>query len=776
MILQRTIHCATLVAVLLLFLPASLFSKDDKGSEEGLVTDRETIAREMAKVLGDEFAKWYPASLDSAQGGFYSDFNYEWKLEGKQDKMIVTQARHVWATANAAMFYQKDNDLRDISAYGAKYLRITMWDSTYGGFYDLVDRAGVPVQENGKIVKRAYGNAFAIYGLAAYCRTSGDTAMLSFAKTAFRWLDTHSYDPKYGGYFQFMSRDGTPMMDGYDGVAPKDQNSMIHLLESFTELYKVWPDSVLGARLYSLLRIIRDTITTDKGHLTLFLQRDWTPVQRPQTRSSVNEREFEFDHVSWGHDVETAYLMREASEVLGLKNDTVTLRVGKNMVDHALMDGWDKDRGGIFDGGYYFDGDDHATVVRKTKEWWGQVEALNSFLLMSELFPNDTMQYYDKFCRQWEFCRRYLLDEEHGGWYWGGTDMVPGNKLSPKGSIWKCNYHTSRGLINCINRIDHETLPKEGKRYDPVDPNASPEARRILKYLYLLQGKRIIAGQHNYVGQVDTFPDIVKQLTGKYPEIWGCDFINYYQPGYAQALVDAAYKKWKEGYIITLMWHAGRPQDDPPFKWKEGIQGKMTPEQWTELTTPGTPLNARWIAQVDTVAKYLRELQILGVPVLWRPYHESNGVWFWWGNKRGENGFAKLYRMMYDRFVNVHNLNNLLWVWNTNAPRQLLNDEAYRYEDYFPGLNYVDVLATDVYHSDFRQSHHDELFRLGQGKIIALGEIGNVPSPEILDRQPMWSWFMIWGAFVSMRNTPEEVRALYDSPRTLSHEEYLESK
>ena len=181
------------------------------------------------------------------------------------------------------------------------------------------------------------------------------------------------------------------------------------------------------------------------------------------------------------------------------------------------------------------------------------------------------------------------------------------------------------------------------------------------------------------------------------------------------------------------MWHVGRPQDDPPFKWKESVQGKMTDEEWKELTTPGTALNSRWMARIDTVASYLNKLQTLGVPVLWRPYHESNGVWFWWGNKRGENGFAKLYRMMYDRFVNYHKLNNLIWVWNTNAPRQLINDEAYVYDDYFPGLDYVDVLATDVYHHDYRQSHHDDLVRLSHGKIIALGEVGEVPSPEILD-------------------------------------------
>jgi mannan endo-1,4-beta-mannosidase len=447
------------------------------------------------------------------------------------------------------------------------------------------------------------------------------------------------------------------------------------------------------------------------------------------------------------------------------------LRVAKRMVDHALRNGWDDRRGGIYDGGYYLRAETKPSIVRNTKEWWSQAEALNSFLMMSELFPADAMQYYERFCDQWEYCKKYVIDQERGGWYWGGIDIVPDNKYSPKGTIWKADYHTTRALINCIRRLRRETLISGQQHFDPVNRNATPEARKLLEYLYFLKGKKVIAGHHNSVETPERFLNRVKELTGKSPEVWGCDFMNYYRGGQAERIVREAYKKHKEGYIITLMWHAGRPQDDPPFGWKESIQARLTDEEWKDLTTPGTRLHARWQTQVDTVADFLQELQALGVPVLWRPYHESNGVWFWWGNRKGENGSAKLYRMMFDRFVNHHRLNNLIWVWNANAPRQLINDEAYAYEDYFPGLDYVDVLAADVYHRDYRQSHHDELAALGMGKMIALGEVGEVPSPEILDRQPLWSWFMIWGNFVDSHNSPEQMRALYSSPRVLTHED-----
>lgn len=769
-------------AAISVFFLFSLFSCTtmDRAKRENLSDDvrmvRDTISNEMRRVLNNEFELWYPLSVDTVYGGFYSDINYKWELEGRQNKMIVTQARHVWSTANAAMFYHNDNVLRNVAGHGVEFLINKMWDREFGGFYDLVDRQGEPIKESGHIIKRAYGNAFAIYGLARYYWASGDTTALGLAQQAFHWLEKHSYDPQYGGYFQFMSRDGSPFMQGHRGTPPKDQNTMIHMLECYTELYKVWPDQQLRERLASLLEIIRDTITTTRGYMVLFLERDWTPVSYRDSSAVVRERNYEFDHVSFGHDVETAYLMLEASEALGVKNDTTTLRVAKQMVDHALRNGWDTERGGIYDGGYYYSGGTRLSIIRNTKEWWAQVEALNSFLMMSELFPNDELQYFETFCIQWNYCKKYLIDGEHGGWYWGGVDIVPDIKNLPKGTIWKATYHTSRALMNCIRRLKGETLNYGKKHFDPVNKNATPEATKLLDFLYSIRGNRIIAGHHNYVGRIDTYPNRVKELTGKLPELWGCDFAGYHLEGNAEEIVQEAYNKYKEGYIVTLMWHVGRPQDDPPFGWKESVQAKMTDKEWEELITPGTELNSRWMKRVDIIASYLNKLQVLGVPVLWRPYHELNGVWFWWGNRKGENGSAQLYKMMFDRYVNYHKLNNLIWVWNTNAPRSLIDDEAYAYEDYFPGSEYVDVLAADVYHNDYRQSHHDELVELGGGKVIALGEVGGVPTPEILAHQPMWTWFMIWGDFVNTHNTPQQIRDLYGYRNLLTHEDFVSDR
>lgn len=310
------------------------------------------------------------------------------------------------------------------------------------------------------------------------------------------------------------------------------------------------------------------------------------------------------------------------------------------------------------------------------------------------------------------------------------------------------------------------------QRFEPVNKNTSPEARALLEYLYSINGKKIISGHHNYSQNMDQWHKYVEDLTGKSPAIWGSDFINYFEEGNAEAIIKEATQRHRDGYIVTLMWHTGRPQDDPPFDWKTSTQGEMSEQEWNDLITPGTDLHEKWIHRVDTIASYLKQLQDLKVPVLWRPYHEMNGIWFWWGDKKGKDGFEALWKMMYERFVNHHHLSNLIWVWNTNAPRDKENDEAYAYELYFPGLQYVDVLAADVYHNDYRQEHHDQLRELARGKVISLGEVGEVPTTDILNDQPYWTWFMIWSKWVETHNTPEKIEALYDYPRTLSHGDF----
>ena len=174
------------------------------------------------------------------------------------------------------------------------------------------------------------------------------------------------------------------------------------------------------------------------------------------------------------------------------------------------------------------------------------------------------------------------------------------------------------------------------------------------------------------------------------------------------------------------MWHAVRPTENKPVTFLGSICKGMLPQaEWDALLTEGTDIQARWIHQVDVT--------------------------------------AALYRQVYKRFVSVHHLDNLIWVWNTNAPRA----DAAAYAGFYPGHDVVDILAADVYANDYRQSHHDQLVELADGRPITLGEVGVLLTPKTLENQPQWAWFMTWTTFLTRENDADEVRRLFASPRVL---------
>jgi mannan endo-1,4-beta-mannosidase len=264
---------------------------------------------------------------------------------------------------------------------------------------------------------------------------------------------------------------------------------------------------------------------------------------------------------------------------------------------------------------------------------------------------------------------------------------------------------------------------------------------------------------------------------GKTPAVFGQDF-GFAAPGDKDAvaarpdIIAEGKRQYANGAIITLCWHAVRPTEDEPVTFRQSVQGKLTDEEWDDLITPGTRLNQRWCDQVDVIAGYLKQLRDAHVPVLWRPYHEMNGDWFWWGGRPGERGTTALYRQLFDRLANHHQLNNLIWVWSVDRPSK----PERQFADYFPGRDYFDVAALDVYHGDFSQSYYHGLLKLAGGKPVALAEVGPPPSLEVLKKQPRWTWWMLWAEMIDTKPAASEaMRTLINSPRSLSLDdpEYL---
>lgn len=437
---------------LIVFLSISTITFAQENKQEHL-----RIANELESTIHQMLNAWYPKDMDTTYGGFLSEFTYDFKPTSNQNKFIVTQARHTWSNCKAAMRYPDVAYYKTLAQHGYKFLHDVMWDKTYGGFYTMVDRKGNVVDST----KNAYGNAFGIYALAAYCKLTNNPDAMNFAQEAFMWLEKHSHDPVHKGYYMHMQRDGTPIQRTASMAATaetgyKDQNSSIHLLEAFTELYGVWQSALVRERLYEMFLLIRDTMIGNKGYLTLFFQPDWTPVSLRDSSDAYIMAHHGLDYVSFGHNVETSYLLLEASHALSIQNDTTTLRIAKQMMDHALQHAWDKKFGGFYDAGYYFKDKPGLTIIGTEKNWWSQAEAMNTLLMMSRLFPNDAMHYYDKFKQQWNYIQTYMLDHTYGDWYSNGLDIDPQIKTALKGHIWKGNYHQFRSMMNCVDRLKND--------------------------------------------------------------------------------------------------------------------------------------------------------------------------------------------------------------------------------------------------------------------------------------------------------------------------------
>jgi mannobiose 2-epimerase len=384
---------------------------------------------------------WFPHSVDTERGGFHARFTPDWERAPSGGRFSVFQGRMTWVAAQVAM---RRPALRERylawARHGVAFLGDVLWDAEHGGFFWGVGDDGSVSPRFGD-GKHLYGISFCIYGAAAAHQASGDPGALELARRAFRWVDEHAHDALHGGYHEALRRDGTPLdrqsataADRRSSPFPigyKSMNTHIHLLEAFTQLYLVWPDPLLRARLVELLELVRDRVAVEPGVLHLYFTPDWRPVP---------------DHDSYGHDVETAYLLLEAAHALGLHEDQATGRMARLLVDHALEHGWDERLGGFVREGTTF----HAEDPRK--EWWVEFEGLNALLLMHELHGAETDRYFRAFVRQWRYLQHHQIDSEGRGVYtMVGADGAPVE--ASKAHDWKAAYHDGRALLNVAERL-----------------------------------------------------------------------------------------------------------------------------------------------------------------------------------------------------------------------------------------------------------------------------------------------------------------------------------
>jgi mannan endo-1,4-beta-mannosidase len=303
----------------------------------------------------------------------------------------------------------------------------------------------------------------------------------------------------------------------------------------------------------------------------------------------------------------------------------------------------------------------------------------------------------------------------------------------------------------------------------PVTPGTTPEATRLLEYLYEKYGKFTLSGQHNQLHRMSDSSEAVQQVTGKYPAVWGGEWgfsderHNVDNIAFRPALMEEIYAQHAAGRIVVITYHQANPRVGEPCDFEEGVLGNLTDAEWNDLFTEGTRFRQTWETHVDRLAKALLTLQAKNIPIIFRPYHEMNGGWFWWGGDAER--FKQLWTLIYDRYVNHHGLRNLLWAWNPDKPHPGV-------EDFFPGHETVDLLGTDIYPNADRadtypQEWYDRMIALTNGKPLALSENSVVPSPADLDRQP-WSYWMGWDNLTQTANTNDMLIAAFEDPRVIS--------
>jgi cellobiose epimerase len=407
----------------------------------------DNLAKELEDALKILLNAWFPRCVDTKNGGFRCDFNHRWKPCGPQLRMLEYQARVTRTATGIAMLPGFEN-YRDIAQHGFRYLKDTMWDHEYGGWFRLLDATGTALESGSK---HSHGASYALGACAAYYKLTADPDALNLAKEAFAWLDNAAHDPEHGGYFGLCQRSGKPILTAdqnprsgiRDGlgvpIGLKDANTNGDMLQAIGDLTEVFSNALLEKRLHEMFYIVRDQMFVPPGALHVYFQPDWTPVP---------------DVTRYGETIHKANQLAKASSRLDLESDPKTQGVIKSVVDMLLQYAWDDVNGGFFCAGSAFGPAcfDLIRVFVPSKIWWHQAEGLRALLRMAMLYPDDKANYLHRFEELWAYIKKYVIDSHRGGWMGMGRDCAGFSKL-PKADLWKDLSHEVDSLSYCIQSL-----------------------------------------------------------------------------------------------------------------------------------------------------------------------------------------------------------------------------------------------------------------------------------------------------------------------------------
>ncbi len=373
---------------------------------------------------------WIDHAIDCDNGGFFGALSNDLVVDNNAPRSAVLTSRILW-TYSAAYNTNKRSEYLEMAEHAFSYLNQVIIDPLYGGVFWTVNAKGQPLQD----YKHSYAQAFAIYGLSEYYAASGVDDALQKAKVLFELMEQNVYEPVYGGYLEGKGRDWTPLPDlrlsEKEPDCRKSMNTMLHVLEAFTNLYRVWPNARLQQRLEGLINIFLDhIIDPQQHHLRLFFDDAWNSLG---------------SMISFGHDIEARWLLVEAASVLGNPELTAKVKAMSIQIAQSVCE-----RGLWPDGSVILEISDQGQANTE-RHWWPTAEGMVGFYNAYQI--SGWEHFVQAAYRCWQFAREKLVDRQYGDW----SKVLDGD-YQPKAGVfkmgpWECPYHHARACFVMINRM-----------------------------------------------------------------------------------------------------------------------------------------------------------------------------------------------------------------------------------------------------------------------------------------------------------------------------------
>lgn len=390
----------------------------------------QNFKQEITAELSGILQYWMSHTVDEIRGGFIGRIDNDNKVHPDAPKGSVLNARILWSFSAAYRTTNNKTYLK-MADRAYRYIRDHFIDTQYGGVFWSVDYKGNPLDTK----KQIYALAFTLYACSEYYQCTAIEEVKQTAIQLYELIQQYSYDDQRGGYLEAFARNWEPMEDirlsDKDANEKKTMNTHLHILEAYTNLYRIWPDEKLAYHQRRLLQdFLQHILNLQTGHLHLFFDESW---------------KVKGDIISYGHDIEASWLLLEAAEVL---QDEIVIAQYKAIavkMAAAVLEGID------IDGGLWYEYEPATAQLVNQKHWWPQAEAMIGFVNAWQVSKDE--KYLQQSFTSWQFIKQYILDKKEGEWFWGIEEDHSVMKQEDKVGIWKCPYHNARACMEIMKRI-----------------------------------------------------------------------------------------------------------------------------------------------------------------------------------------------------------------------------------------------------------------------------------------------------------------------------------